>query len=121
MGIPSSPPNTIKHLHRKAKQKQIRRRRSDFPCGCSVFISIDCRGHGFTHRGTNLCTSSETWRLYLEHPEPPIFQGCRTHPATIQQPPRHHHSPNPVQPQLEEGTGSTQVLDTLEDLDDGWI
>ncbi|KAI8017919.1 Replication-associated protein [Camellia lanceoleosa] len=41
--------------------------------------------------------------------------------ATIQQPPRHHHSPNPVQPQLEEGTGSTQVLDTLDDLDDGWI
>lgn len=66
-----------RHYTRKAtsftypdiKKRQIRRRRLDLPCGCSIFKNISCSGHGYTHRGIHHCSTSDEWRLvvYVNH------------------------------------------------------
>ncbi|AAM12380.1 transactivator protein Trap [Tomato chlorotic mottle virus] len=113
----SSTPPSIKVQHRAAKKRAIRRRRIDLQCGCSIFVHIDCAGHGFTHRGTHHCTSGREWRVYLGNIKSPLFQDVQRRGHTIhedQSLPR----PNTVQPQLEESIGSPQGLSQLPNLDD---
>ncbi|AGH29736.1 transactivating protein [Tomato chlorotic mottle virus] len=113
----SSTPPSIKVQHRAAKKRAIRRRRIDLQCGCSIFVHIDCAGHGFTHRGTHHCTSGREWRVYLGNIKSPLFQDVQRRGHTIhedQSLPR----PNTVQPQPEESTGSPQGLSQLPNLDD---
>nr|ADP09641.1 AC2 protein [Chili leaf curl Pakistan virus] len=120
---PSSPSKAhstqvpIKVQHRIAK-KGIRRRRVDLDCGCSYFIALRCHGYGFTHRGTHHCSSSREWRVYLGDSKSPLFQDIRAPQPSISHEPRHHHNPNPVQPQPEESSGSAQVFSSLPNLDD---
>ncbi|QMV80665.1 trans-acting protein [Tomato golden net virus] len=115
----SSTPPSIKPQHRIAKKnsRAIRRRRIDLQCGCSIYMHIDCRGHGFTHRGTHHATSSGEWRLYLGGAQSPLFQDNKRGGFT----PRKHKSvphPNTVQPQPEESIASPQELPQLPDMDD---
>nr|AGD98649.1 transactivating protein [Blainvillea yellow spot virus]AGD98654.1 transactivating protein [Blainvillea yellow spot virus]AGD98659.1 transactivating protein [Blainvillea yellow spot virus] len=115
----SSTPPCIKAQHRAAKQRQraIRRRRIDLVCGCSIFLHISCRGHGFTHRGTHHCTSGGEWRLYLGNTKSPLFQDIpsRGHPIHNDSSVSH---PDTVQPQRAESVGSPQGVSELPSLDD---
>nr|ATI96905.1 transcriptional activator protein [Tomato leaf curl Sinaloa virus]ATI96910.1 transcriptional activator protein [Tomato leaf curl Sinaloa virus] len=113
---PSNPPS-IKRAHRQAKKRSIRRRRIDLECGCTIYLHIDCTGHGFTHRGAHHCTSSREWRLYLGDRKSPLFQDV----------PRRGHSvhedkgipcTDTVQPQPEESVASPQSIPELPNLDD---
>ncbi|QHB15490.1 AC2 [Papaya begomovirus 1] len=113
---PSTPPS-IKAQHRRAKRRAVRRRRLDLNCGCSIFLHINCVNHGFTHRGTHHCASSREWRFYLGGSKSPLFQDKPGGGATVF--PDHNIScPDKVQPQPEEGTGSTQSLPEFPSLDD---
>ncbi|APB03056.1 TrAP [Common bean severe mosaic virus] len=116
----SSPPK-IKPRHRYAK-KQIRRRRIDLQCGCSIYIHINCRNNGFTHRGTHHCSSGDEWRLYLGGSKSPLFQDNQSRETTL-----HTHDgvphTSPSQPQPEESVGSPQSLlqfPSLDDIDDSF-
>ncbi|AMY16577.1 transactivating protein [Triumfetta yellow mosaic virus] len=113
----SSTPPCIKPRHRIAKKREIRRRRVDLGCGCSIYVHINCTGHGFTHRGTHHCTSGREWRLYLGNNKSPLFQDM---------PSRGHHvhedksvpRSDTVQPQPQESIGSPQGVPELPSLDD---
>nr|AFD62660.1 TrAP [Tomato rugose yellow leaf curl virus]AFD62667.1 TrAP [Tomato rugose yellow leaf curl virus] len=108
---------SIKVAHRAAKRRAIRRRRIDLHCGCSVYVHINCRNNGFTHRGTHHCASSREWRVYLGDNKSPIFQDNQSGGSTIHQQqdlPR----PDTVQPQPEESVGSPQGFSQLPSLDD---
>nr|AEW22962.1 transcriptional activator protein [Tomato leaf curl Sinaloa virus] len=116
LSSPSNPPS-IKRAHRQAKKRSIRRRRIDLECGCTIYLHIDCTGHGFTHRGAHHCTSSREWRLYLGDRKSPLFQDV----------PRRGHSvhedqgipcTDTVQPQPEESVASPQSIPELPNLDD---
>nr|WLD53463.1 trans-acting protein [Tomato yellow leaf deformation dwarf virus] len=113
-----STPPSIKPQHRIAKKKRaIRRRRIDLECGCSIYLHIDCRGHGFTHRGTHHATSSGEWRVYLGGAKSPVFQDNQRGDFA----PRQHDSvpcPDTIQPQPEESVGSPQGILQLPSLDD---
>nr|AAK50361.1 TrAP [Tomato severe rugose virus] len=110
-------PPSIKVQHRAAKKRGIRRRRIDIECGCSIYVHIGCRGHGFTHRGTHHCTSGREWRLYLGDIKSPLFQDKQSGGSNV-----HHEQslprPNTVQPQPEESIASPQELHQLPDMDD---
>ncbi|AAU84912.1 trap protein [Tomato yellow leaf curl Sardinia virus-[Sicily]] len=108
----------IKIQHHIAKKRQVRRRRVDLDCGCSYYIHLDCINHGFTHRGVHHCASSNEWRLYLRDNKSPIFQDNQTQSEPIQQHIQHTNIPNQIQPQLEEGTGDSQMFSQLQHLDD---
>nr|AXK15516.1 C2 [Tomato yellow leaf curl Sardinia virus] len=108
----------IKIQHHIAKKRQVRRRRVDLDCGCSYYIHLDCINHGFTHRGVHHCASSNEWRLYLRDNKSPIFQDNQTQSEPIQQHVQHTNIPNQIQPQLEEGTGDSQMFSQLQHLDD---
>nr|AFX60762.1 TRAP [Macroptilium yellow spot virus] len=113
----SSTPPSIKVQHRAAKRRAIRRRRIDIDCGCSIYVHINCRGHGFTHRGTHHCTSGREWRLYLGDIKSPLFQNQPPGGSTIhdnQDIPR----PDQVQPQPQESIGSPQGISQFPSLDD---
>ncbi|QID41326.1 TRaP [Tomato mosaic severe dwarf virus] len=116
-GSSSSNPPSIKAQHRAAKRRAIRRRRIDLNCGCSVYVHINCVGHGFTHRGTHHCTSSGEWRVYLGSTKSPIFQDIPSRRPTL-----HHDQslphPDTVQPQPQESVGSPQGIPELPSLDD---
>ncbi|QJW82788.1 TrAP [Macroptilium bright yellow interveinal virus] len=112
-------PPSIKIQHRAAKKRQraIRRRRIDLECGCSIYVHINCRGHGFTHRGTHHCSSSREWRVYLGDIKSPVFQDIPRRGSPIY----NNESlsrPDKVQPQLAESVGSPQGLPELPSLDD---
>nr|AGH29631.1 transactivating protein [Tomato chlorotic mottle virus]AGH29636.1 transactivating protein [Tomato chlorotic mottle virus] len=113
----SSTPPSIKVQHRAAKKRAVRRRRIDLQCGCSIFVHIDCAGHGFTHRGTHHCTSGREWRVYLGNIKSPLFQDVQRRGHTIHED-QSLPCPNTVQPQPEESTGSPQGLSQLPNLDD---
>nr|BAU21322.1 AC2 protein [Pepper yellow leaf curl Indonesia virus] len=106
-----------KILHQIAKRKIIRRRRIDLDCGCSYYLSINCHGHGFSHRGVHHCSSGAEWRLYLEGSKSPLFQGAEAQQQTVQHQHGLHRSTNPIQPQLEESAGDSQVFFNLPHLD----
>nr|QHB15499.1 AC3 [Begomovirus sp.] len=112
-----STPPSIKRQHREAKKRAIRRRRIDLECGCSIYFHIDCRGHGFTHRGAHHCTSGREWRVYLGDRKSPLFQDVQSRGTSVHQ---HQNIPHPdtVQPQPEESVGSPQGLPELPSLDD---
>ncbi|AEG89900.1 transcription activator protein [East African cassava mosaic Cameroon virus-Cameroon] len=112
----SSPP-PIKARHRQAKIRAPRRRRIDLPCGCSIYRSINCHNHGFTHRGRHWCSSMEEWRIYMGDTKSPIFQNPQPRQHAVQHEPRHHRCPDSVQLQPEESTGDAQVFSQLPDLD----
>nr|WBU87207.1 transcriptional activator protein [Papaya leaf curl virus] len=120
---PSSPSKAhstqvpIKVQHRLAK-KGIRRRRVDLDCGCSYYLSINCRNHGFTHRGTHHCSSSTEWRVYLGDSKSPLFQDIGAPQQSIQHDRRHNDNTNTVQSQPEESVGDTQMFSELPNLDD---
>ncbi|ABM60794.1 AC2 [Boerhavia yellow spot virus] len=113
----SSTPPSIKPQHRIAKRRAIRRRRIDLNCGCTIFLSLSCANYGFTHRGEHHCSSGREFRFYLGGSKSPLFQD-----AENRGPPVHRHEdiprPDPVQPQPEEGTASTQGLPEFPSLDD---
>ncbi|NP_077737.1 TrAP [Tomato golden mosaic virus] len=113
----SSTPPSIKAQHRAAKRRAIRRRRIDLNCGCSIYIHIDCRNNGFTHRGTYHCASSREWRLYLGDNKSPLFQDNQRRGSPLHQ---HQDIPltNQVQPQPEESIGSPQGISQLPSMDD---
>ncbi|QCG75880.1 transcriptional activator protein [Tomato chlorotic leaf distortion virus] len=117
-----STPPCIKKRHRQAKKKQhkkraIRRRRLDWGCNCTAFVDINCRDHGFTHRGIHQCASSREWRLYLGDNKSPVFQDLPGRGLAIHQnegvPP-----PDTVQPQPQESVASPQSLPEFPSLDD---
>nr|WBU87165.1 transcriptional activator protein [Papaya leaf curl Bagalkote virus] len=120
---PSSPSKAhstqvpIKVQHRLAK-KGIRRRRVDLDCGCSYYLSINCRNHGFSHRGTHHCSSSTEWRVYLGDSKSPLFQDIGAPQPSIQHERRHNDNQNTVQSQPEESVGDTQMFSGLPNLDD---
>nr|ABJ52837.1 transcriptional activator protein [Tomato leaf curl Dharwad virus] len=103
----------IKVQHKIAKKRSIRRKRIDLPCGCSYYLHINCHIHGFTHRGTHHCSSSDEWRVYLQGSKSPLFQDHKAPQAPVQLQPRHHSSPDTVQSQPEESIGDTQMLPGL--------
>nr|AOT83376.1 trans-activating protein [Macroptilium common mosaic virus] len=115
----SSTPPSIKIQHRAAKKRQraIRRRRIDLECGCSIFLHINCRGHGFTHRGTHHCTSGREWRVYLENNKSPLFQDMQRGRSTTHNNQNLPHT-DQVQPQPQEQTGSSQGISQFPSLDD---
>ncbi|UWT60789.1 transcription activator protein [Papaya leaf curl distortion virus] len=107
----------IKVQHRLAK-KGIRRKRVDLDCGCSYYVHINCRNHGFTHRGTHHCSSGDEWRLYLGGAKSPLFQDHGPQRPTVQPAMGHNNRPDTVQPQPEESVGTTSMLDGFQNLDD---
>ncbi|AAL05273.1 transactivation protein Trap [Macroptilium mosaic Puerto Rico virus] len=116
-----STPPSIKPRHRHAK-RQTRRRRLDLECGCSIYIHISCANHGFTHRGTHHCSSSNEWRFYLGDYKSPLFQNNQRGEANVHEQHGVRHS-NPSQPQPEESVGSPQSLlqfPSLDDIDDSF-
>ncbi|QBB20370.1 transactivator protein [Cowpea bright yellow mosaic virus] len=108
---------SIKVQHRAAKKRAIRRRRIDIECGCSIYVHINCAGHGFTHRGTHHCTSGREWRLYLGDIKSPLFQDKQSRGSSIHEDQNIPH-PDQVQPQPEEQTGSSQGILQFPSLDD---
>nr|CAM91883.1 C2 protein [Tobacco leaf curl Zimbabwe virus] len=108
----------IKVLHRKAKTKAIRRKRIDLDCGCSYYIHIGCRNHGFTHRGRHHCASSSEWRFYLGDNKSALFQNNQTPHKTVLQELQHHTPSNTIQPQPQEDIGDSQMFSQLPGLDD---
>ncbi|ALK03438.1 transactivator protein [Whitefly-associated begomovirus 1] len=112
----SSTPPSIKTRHRIAKSRP-RRRRIDLQCGCSIYFHIDCAGHGFTHRGTHHCASGREWRFYLADSQSPLFHGTESRGSTIHQD-KNIPRPDTVQPQPQEGVGSTEGVPELPSLDD---
>ncbi|AFZ40231.1 TrAP [Tomato mottle wrinkle virus] len=113
----SSTPPSIKPRHRAAKQRAIRRKRIDLDCGCSIYIHLNCRNNGFTHRGTHHCASSREWRLYLGDCKSPLFQDNQR-----RGPPIHNDkdlsSADTFQPQTAESVGSPQGISKFPSLDD---
>nr|ACV83311.1 AC2 [Tomato yellow vein streak virus] len=113
----SSTPPSIKPRHRAAKRKVIRRRRIDLNCGCSIYVHLNCRNNGFTHRGTHHCASSSEWRLYLGNYQSPLFQDNQR-----RGPPLHNDTDIPstdtFQPQPAESVGSPQGFSQFPSLDD---
>ncbi|CAZ40065.1 AC2 protein [Clerodendrum golden mosaic Jiangsu virus] len=105
----------IKVIHKQAK-RPIRRKRIDLACGCSIYKSVDCEHHGFTHRGVHHCSSSDEWRTYMGYRQSPLFQDPKPPQETVQHEPRHHTNSSPIQPQPKEGVGDSQVFSQLEDL-----
>ncbi|ACR55681.1 trans-activating protein [Passionfruit severe leaf distortion virus] len=112
----SSTPPSIKPQHRIAKKRAVRRRRIDCECGCTIYVHIDCRDHGFTHRGNHHCASGREWRIYLGDTKSPLFQDHTRGGPSVHQHQSVSHT-NQVQPQPEESTGSPQVLLELPGLD----
>ncbi|UFT26571.1 transactivator protein [Desmodium yellow spot virus] len=113
----SSTPPSIKAQHRLAKRRPVRRRRIDLNCGCSIFLHINCRDNGFTHRGEHHCGSGREFRFYLGGSKSPLFQDNQRRETTVHK----EHSlphPSPVQLQPQEDVGSTQGLPELPSLDD---
>nr|AEO17905.1 transcription activator protein [African cassava mosaic virus]AEO17940.1 transcription activator protein [African cassava mosaic virus]AEO17961.1 transcription activator protein [African cassava mosaic virus]AEO17973.1 transcription activator protein [African cassava mosaic virus] len=108
----------IKVTHRQVKKRAIRRRRVDLVCGCSYYLHINCFNHGFTHRGTHHCSSSNEWRVYLGNKQSPVFHNHQAPTTTIPAEPGHHNSPGSIQSQPEEGAGDSQMFSQLRDLDD---
>nr|AMY26879.1 transcriptional activator protein [Indian cassava mosaic virus] len=108
----------IKVQHKAAKRRAIRRRRVDLNCGCSYYVHINCHNHGFTHRGTHHCSSSDEWRIYLGSSKSPLFQDHPARQPAIQQTVGHNNRPDTVQPQPEESVGTTSMLDGFQGLDD---
>ncbi|QIR81990.1 TrAP [Bean bushy stunt virus] len=115
--LSSSTPPSIKAQHRAAKRRATRRRRIDLPCGCSIYVHINCSDHGFTHRGTHHCASSREWRIYLGDRKSPLFQDIPRRGPSIHQD-EDFPRPDPVQPQPEESVGSPQGLSQFPSLDD---
>ncbi|AOT83404.1 trans-activating protein [Sida chlorotic vein virus] len=123
----SSTPPSIKQQHRIAKKRQaktraIRRRRIDIECGCSIYVHINCTGHGFTHRGEHHCTSGGEWRLYLGNNKSPVFQDIQGRRPPVHKDPSVSH-PNTVQLQPAESVASPQGLfefPSLDDIDDSF-
>ncbi|AHX57825.1 transactivator protein [Jacquemontia yellow mosaic virus] len=113
----SSTPPSIKPQHRVAKKRAVRRRRIDLDCGCSIYVHLNCRNHGFTHRGTHHCSSSQEWRVYLGGTKSPLFQDIQRRGSAIHND-QDIHDRDQVQPQPEEGAASTQGLPELPSLDD---
>nr|BAD18952.1 transcriptional trans-activator protein [Honeysuckle yellow vein mosaic virus] len=120
----SSPPSTahstpvpIKVRHRSEKKRAPRRRRIDLNCGCSIYVSLGCANHGFTHRGHHHCSSGSEWRVYLDSAKSPLFQNHEPRTTTVQHGSGHNNSTDPIQPQSQISTGSTQVLPDFQDLD----
>nr|AGH30020.1 transactivating protein [Tomato yellow vein streak virus] len=113
----SSTPPSIKPRHRAAKQKTTRRKRIDLNCGCSIYIHINCRNNGFTHRGTHHCASSREWRLYLGDYKSPLFQDNQRRGPIL-----HNDQDIPCadtfQPQPAESAGSPQGISKFPSLDD---
>nr|QIH45340.1 transactivator protein [Emilia yellow vein virus] len=107
----------IKVLHKAAKAKSIRRKRIDLPCGCSIYKSVNCYNHGFTHRGTHHCSSSDEWRIYLGGAKSPIFQDPKTPQQTIQHEQGRNRDKDPIQLQPEESVGNSQVFLDIPDMD----
>nr|ACO83258.1 C2 [Tomato leaf curl Sulawesi virus] len=103
--------------HKIAKKKIIRRRRIDLDCGCSYYLSINCHGCGFTHRGVHHCNSGAEWRLYLDGPKSPLFQGAEAQNQIVQQQLGLHRNADPVQPQPQESSGDSQMFSNLPHLD----
>ncbi|API65469.1 TrAP [Vernonia crinkle virus] len=112
----SSPPN-IKAQHREKKRRSIRRKKIDLPCGCAYLIHLNCRNHGFTHRGTHYCNSGNEWRVYLEPPQPSVLHHTGTPQTTVHNEQRRDTPANQIQPQPAESSRSSQVFYQLEDLD----
>ncbi|AQT01545.1 TRAP [Sida bright yellow mosaic virus] len=113
----SSTPPSIKARHRIAKKRAIRRKRIDLNCGCSIFLHLNCVGHGFTHRGEHHATSGGEWRLYLGGSKSPLFQDIQARGTAVRKD-QNIPRPDPVQPQPQESTGSPQSLLELPSLDD---
>ncbi|AFQ93638.1 transactivator protein [Dalechampia chlorotic mosaic virus] len=113
----SSKPPSIKAQHRASKRRAIRRRRLDLNCGCSIFLHINCIDHGFTHRGEHHCGSGREFRFYLGGSKSPLFQDHQSRGSYVHQEQSVPH-PDQVQPQPEEGIGSSQSLLQLPSLDD---
>nr|ABB76205.1 AC2 [Squash mild leaf curl virus] len=112
----SSRAPSIKAQHKIAKRRAVRRRRIDLNCGCSIFFHINCTNHGFTHRGEHHCVSGREFRFYLGGSKSPVFQDNRSGGYR----PLSHADisyPNPVQPQPEESTKSSQSVPELPSLD----
>ncbi|BAD23955.1 transcriptional trans-activator protein [Honeysuckle yellow vein virus] len=120
---PSSPSTAhstqvpIKVQHRLGKKRAPRRRRIDLNCGCSIYVALGCANNGFTHRGHHHCSSGMEWRVYLDSAKSPIFQNHEPRSTAIQHGPGHNNDTDPIQPQPEVSTGSTQVLPDLQALD----
>ncbi|AQT01540.1 TRAP [Sida chlorotic mottle virus] len=113
----SSTPPSIKPQHKIAKKRAIRRKRIDLNCGCSIFLHINCANHGFTHRGEHHCVSGREFRFYLGGSKSPLFQDRPCGGSDIHNDKDIPH-PDTVQPQRQEGAGSTQSLPELPSLDD---
>ncbi|ADC32512.1 TrAP [Merremia mosaic Puerto Rico virus] len=116
-----STPPSIKPRHRFAK-RQTRRKRIDLQCGCSYYLHINCSNHGFTHRGTHHCSSSNEWRFYLGGSKSPLFQNNQGGPSNVHPQQSVPHT-NSRQPQPQESVGSPQSLlqfPSLDDFDDSF-
>ncbi|ACZ74636.1 transcriptional activator protein [African cassava mosaic virus-cotton] len=101
-----------------SRSEPSRRRRVDLVCGCSYYLHINCSNHGFTHRGTHHCSSSNEWRVYLGNKQSPVFHNNQAPTTTIPAEPGHHNSPGSIQSQPAEGAGDSQMFSQLQDLDD---
>ncbi|ADG36412.1 transcriptional activator protein [Soybean mild mottle virus] len=111
-----SPPN-IKAQHRDAKRhRATRRRRIDCPCGCSIYVHLDCTDHGFSHRGVTHTIGTRAWRVYLGGEQSPLFQ---TPPGRLWgdgSPIRRDEHSNNVQQLCQEEVGDSQMLPGFKDL-----
>ncbi|BAC66135.1 C2 [Eupatorium yellow vein virus - [Yamaguchi]] len=120
---PSSPSTAhstqvpIKVQHRIAKKKNLRRRRIDLGCGCSVYVSLDCANYGFTHRDHHYCSSGAEWRVYLDSTKSPLFQNHQARSTVIQQRSGRDNITDTVQPQPEIPAGFAQVFPDFQDLE----
>ncbi|AUT11867.1 TrAP [Juncus maritimus associated virus] len=118
----SPPPSSVqiqippqKLIHKKAKAPK-RRKRINCPCQCIIYRHPDCE-HGFSHRGYNHCTPGQFRDMVRRTEEPNQCQhrqGLGHLPNIQQRIPGHSQ----VQPQPEESTGTSQMLDNIQDLDD---
>ncbi|QGV11346.1 transcriptional activator protein [Parsley yellow leaf curl virus] len=98
--------------------KKPRRRRLDFQCGCSAYVTLNCANMGFTHGRETQCTSIQQWRTYLGRTKSPIFQSPRSSQQSIQSRSRCDTPSDAIQPSPQESAGTTQMLHQYQSLDD---
>ncbi|UGC41927.1 transcriptional activator protein [Fraxinus symptomless virus] len=70
----SSPtPPSIGAKHHRCKRKKrlvIKPRRLELPCGCIIHQTIECRNHGFQHRGATHMAATTSRRIHLGTEQP---------------------------------------------------
>lgn len=115
----SSNPPSVKARHRIAKSPTCRRRRINFPCGCTLYTTIECFINGFKdkHSTNDRKIVSRRVPIRLVKSQTAVVQDPGTPCPPVLTTMGYHNHKSHVQPQPEAGIGYTQMLPDMEDMD----